>query len=142
VTEAAIDAMSLAAFEGIREGTVYLSTGGGWSPTTQAALHSLASRPQALLVAATDANTQGDTFAERLRGLAESAGCAWQRLRPPADDWNEALKQRETEKRVRWEERRGVPHTHRPGQGRLRPAEPALDPADRDAGGSDGVMKD
>ncbi|WP_410489485.1 DUF3991 domain-containing protein [Agrobacterium tumefaciens] len=29
VTEAAIDAMSLAAFEGLREGSLYLSTGGG-----------------------------------------------------------------------------------------------------------------
>lgn len=29
VTEAAIDAMSLAAFEGLRDGTLYLSTGGG-----------------------------------------------------------------------------------------------------------------
>lgn len=140
VTEAAIDAMSLAAIEGLRDGTLYLSTGGGWSPATQAALRELASRPGARLVAATDANSQGDLFAERLRALTEDAGCDWTRLRPPEEDWNETLKIREKEKRER--KTGGVPHSHRPRQGRLRPAEPALDPAGRDAGGSEGVMED
>ncbi|MQB46096.1 DUF3991 and toprim domain-containing protein [Rhizobium sp. ICMP 5592] len=140
VTEAAIDAMSLAAIEGLRDGTLYLSTGGGWSPATQAALRELASRPDARLLAATDANAQGDLFAERLRALAEDAGCDWTRLRPPEEDWNATLKIGEKQKRERKE--RGVPHSHRPRQGRLRPAEPALDPAGRDAGGSEGVMKD
>jgi hypothetical protein len=83
--------MSLAAFEGLRDGTLYLSTGGGWSPSTDAALRALAISPGVHLVAATDNNVQGDTFADRLRTLAEEAGCVWQRLRPPADDWNEAL---------------------------------------------------
>ncbi|WP_233282734.1 DUF3991 and toprim domain-containing protein [Agrobacterium tumefaciens] len=140
VTEAAIDAMSLAAIEGSRNGTLYLSTGGGWSPATQAALRELASRPGARLVAATDANSQGDLFAARLRALAEDAGSEWTRLRPPDEDWNETLKIREKQKRERKE--RGVPHSHRPRQGRLRPAEPALDPAGRDVGGSEGVMED
>ncbi|CAN7655718.1 DUF3991 and toprim domain-containing protein [Pararhizobium sp. LjRoot238] len=140
VTEAAIDAMSLAAIEGLRDGTLYLSTGGGWSPATQAALRELASRPDARLVAATDANSQGDLFAERLRALAEDVGCDWARLRPPEEDWNETLKIREKEMRERREG--GVPHSGRPRQGRLRPAEPALDPAGRDAGSSGGVMKD
>ncbi|CDM60353.1 MULTISPECIES: DUF3991 and toprim domain-containing protein [Rhizobium] len=99
VTEAAIDAISLAAIEGLREGTLYLSTSGGWSPATQAALRELASRPGARLVAATDANSQGDMFAERLRALAEDGGCDWTRLRPPEEDWNETLKIREKEKR-------------------------------------------
>lgn len=98
VTEAAIDAMSVAAVEGIRDGTAYLSTGGGWSPQTDAALRNLAGRAGAVLVAATDANPQGETFAERLRSLAEAVGCGWQRLRPPADDWNEALKERKRER--------------------------------------------
>ncbi|MGV4797418.1 DUF3991 and toprim domain-containing protein [Rhizobium sp. F40D2] len=138
VTEAAIDAMSLAAIEALRDGTLYLSTGGGWSPSTQAALRELASRPDAQLVAATDANSQGDLFAERLRALAEHAGCDWTRLRPPEEDWNETLKIREKEER----KEAGVPHSRRPRQGRLRPAEPALDPAGHDAGGSEGVMKD
>ena len=62
VTEAAIDAMSLAALEGLRADTLYLSTGGGWSPATQAALRTLAARPGAQLVAATDANSQGEAL--------------------------------------------------------------------------------
>ncbi|WP_221123933.1 MULTISPECIES: DUF3991 and toprim domain-containing protein [unclassified Rhizobium] len=140
VTEAAIDAMSLAAIEGFDDGTLYLSTGGGWSPATQTALRELASRPDARLVAATDANAQGDLFATRLRSLAEDAGCEWTRLRPGEEDWNETLKVREKEKRER--KAGSVPHSHRPRQGRLRPAEPALDPAGRDAGARQGVMKD
>ncbi|WP_196236945.1 DUF3991 and toprim domain-containing protein [Rhizobium leguminosarum] len=107
VTEAAIDAMSLAAIEALRDGTLYLSTGGGWSPATQAALRELASRPDAQLVAATDANSQGDLFAERLRALAEDTGCDWTRLRPPKEDWNETLKVREKQKLERKES--GVP---------------------------------
>ena len=88
VTEAAIDAMSLASIERLRPGTAYLSTGGGWSPATDAALRALAARPDVLMVAATDANEQGERYAERLRALADEAGCNWQRLRPPAEDWN------------------------------------------------------
>ncbi|MGZ2461670.1 DUF3991 and toprim domain-containing protein [Rhizobium anhuiense] len=140
VTEAAIDAMSLAAIEGLRDGTLYLSTGGGWSPSTEAALRQLASRPDALLVAATDANPQGEMFGERLRTLAVATGCDWSRLRPPEEDWNETLKIKEKEKRERKED--GVPHSHRPRQGKLRPGEPALDPAARNAGGPGDVMKD
>ncbi|WP_244920002.1 DUF3991 and toprim domain-containing protein [Rhizobium grahamii] len=94
VTEAAIDTMSLAAIEGLRDDTLYLSTGGGWSPITAAALGALASRPTVQLVAATDANPQGDLFAERLRAIAHVAGCDWMRLRPPQEDWNEAMKAR------------------------------------------------
>ncbi|GAC1045337.1 DUF3991 and toprim domain-containing protein [Rhizobium sp. No.120] len=121
VTEAAIDAMSLAALEGLREGTLYLSTGGGWSPTTEAALRELAARPGVQMVAATDANPQGDMFAERLRTLAVDAGCDWTRLRPAKQDWNEVLKIREKGRREK-KEGEGVPHARRPRQGRLRPA--------------------
>ena len=92
VTEAAIDAMSLAALEGLQKGSLYLSTGGGWSPTTEAALRILAARTGAQLVAATDANAQGETFASRLQAIADEAGCGWLRLAPPAEDWNEAVK--------------------------------------------------
>ncbi|MGN6773646.1 DUF3991 domain-containing protein [Rhizobium sp.] len=120
VTEAAIDAMSLAALEGLREGTLYLSTGGGWSPTAEAALRELAARPGIQMVAATDANPQGGMFAERLRALADDAGCDWTRLRPAEEDWNEVLKIRERGMREKKEE--GVPHARRPRQGRLRPA--------------------
>ncbi|MFK4259627.1 DUF3991 and toprim domain-containing protein [Agrobacterium tumefaciens] len=118
VTEAAIDAMSLAAFEGLREGSLYLSTGGGWSPSTDAAVRKLAGRAGIQLVAATDANIQGETFACRLRDIADEAGCDWLRLTPPAEDWNDALRAREKEKNEREKEgRRGLPHARRPRQG-------------------------
>ncbi|MDO6966074.1 DUF3991 and toprim domain-containing protein [Rhizobium alvei] len=117
VTEAAIDAMSLAAFEGLREGSLYLSTGGGWSTTTEAAVRVLAARPGAELVAATDANSQGETFAGRLRDIAEDAGCNWFRLTPPAEDWNDALQERRGQEKEKRESRRGLPHARRPRQG-------------------------
>lgn len=119
VTEAAIDAMSLAAFEGLREGSVYLSTGGGWAPATEAAVRKLAARPGVVLVAATDANNQGETFAGRLRDIADEVGCDWLRLTPPAEDWNDALKAREEEKKKRTMRagRGGLPHARRPRQG-------------------------
>ncbi|WP_308218705.1 DUF3991 and toprim domain-containing protein [Ciceribacter sp. RN22] len=118
VTEAAIDAMSLAAFEGMRAGSLYLSTGGGWSPATENAVRRLAARPGAELFAATDANRQGETFAARLRDIAEELGCAWFRLKPPAEDWNDALRARvEERKERRMEGRRGLPHARRPRQG-------------------------
>lgn len=142
VTEAAIDAMSLAAIEGMRAGTAYLSTGGGWAPATAAALRRVAEAPDVQLVAATDGNSQGDVFADRLRVLAEDVGCSWLRLRPSADDWNEVLKQKEEEKIGRRMGMRAVPHPRQPHQGKLRPAAPALDPADGQSGVSEGVMKD
>lgn len=117
VTEAAIDAMSLAAFEGLRDGSLYLSTGGGWSPVTEAAVRALAARPGAELVAATDANRQGETFAGRLRDIAEDAGCNWFRLTPPTEDWNDALQERRGQEKVKRESRRGLPHARRPRQG-------------------------
>ncbi|SEM60077.1 Protein of unknown function [Bosea lupini] len=117
VTEAAIDAMSLAAFEGLREGSLYLSTGGGWSPATQAAVRVLAARPGAQLAAATDANAQGQAFAARLRDIAEETGCDWFRLTPPADDWNDALRAKGAEKMENGKGRRGLPHARRPRQG-------------------------
>ncbi|MBX9875215.1 MAG: DUF3991 and toprim domain-containing protein [Beijerinckiaceae bacterium] len=117
VTEAAIDAMSLAAIEGLREGSLYLSTGGGWSPATQAAIRTLAARPDAQLVAATDANSQGEAFAGRLREIAEAAGSNWFRLKPPGDDWNDALKEKVREEMERREKGGGLPHARRPHQG-------------------------
>ena len=144
VTEAAIDAMSLAALEGSREGTLYLSTGGGWSPATDAALCQLAVRPGLTLVAATDANSQGDVYAERLRVLAEASGCDWQRLRPAAGDWNEVLQNRYKERRERKMEKKMRPAACAPAASReASPGEaPALDPAGREAGRSGGVIKD
>ncbi|TGQ13610.1 DUF3991 domain-containing protein [Mesorhizobium sp. M00.F.Ca.ET.217.01.1.1] len=92
VTEAAIDAMSLAAIEELQPGSLYLSTGGGWAPATVAAIRGLAARNGALLVAATDNNTQGDVYAAQLETIAVEAGCGFERLRPAADDWNEDLR--------------------------------------------------
>jgi len=139
VTEAAIDAMSLAALEGPREQTLYLSTGGGWSPATDAALAELAARPGLTLVAATDANSQGEVYAERLRALAEASGCDWQRLCPPAEDWNEVLKNREKERRERKMEKRMRPAACAPAASReaspgmRRPlTRPDTRPADRE----------
>ncbi|MCJ8509941.1 DUF3991 and toprim domain-containing protein [Rhizobium lemnae] len=144
VTEAAIDVMSLAALEGPREQTLYLSTGGGWSPATDAALAELTMRPGLTLVAATDANSQGDIYAERLRAVAEASGCDWQRLRPPAEDWNEVLKAKDKERRERKMEKRNEACRMRAGRikGSFARQEPALDPSGHEAGRSGGVMKD
>lgn len=91
VTEAAIDAMSLAAIEQIRRDTLYISTGGGWSPGTETAIRALAARPAVRLVAATDANPQGEVFVSRLRDLAAEHACDFERLKPAAEDWNAML---------------------------------------------------
>lgn len=91
VIEAAIDAMSLAAIEQVRRDTLYVSTGGGWSPSTDVAIRLLAARPDVRLVAATDANPQGEVFVSRLRELAGDVSCDFERLRPTADDWNAML---------------------------------------------------
>ncbi|MNS09694.1 hypothetical protein D3C71_846790 [compost metagenome] len=109
VTEAAIDAMSLAAVEDLREDSLYLSTGGGWSPRTEAALVALLARPGAELVCATDANDQGDAFARRLEALAVQVNRPSERLRPPADDWNEVLQEKKRgETKTREEGRRAA----------------------------------
>ncbi|MBN8993479.1 MAG: DUF3991 and TOPRIM domain-containing protein [Rhizobiales bacterium] len=92
ITEAAIDAMSLAAIEGRRPDTLYVSTGGGWSPATDEAIRDLAKRANAWLVAATDNNRQGDVYADRVRAIAAQASARYARLRPGAVDWNEDLK--------------------------------------------------
>ncbi len=66
VTEAAVDAMSLAALEELRDDTLYVSTGGGWAPATEDAIRALARRANVLLVAATDNNRQGEVYAGRI----------------------------------------------------------------------------
>ena len=92
ITEAAIDAMSLAAIEALRPDTLYVSTGGGWSPATDDAIRGLAERASAWLVAATDNNRQGDIYADRVRVVAADARARYDRLRPCAGDWNEDLR--------------------------------------------------
>jgi hypothetical protein len=98
VTEAAIDALSLAAIENLRGDTLYAATGGGMGPGTIAALEALlvdiAMFPDALFCSATDANGPGDRFADRHQSLARKFGIPFARLRPPIEggDWNEVLR--------------------------------------------------
>ena len=90
ITEAAIDAMSLAALEQ-RDDSLYASTGGGWAPATAEMIVTLVSRAGAQLVAACDGNDQGDIYAARLREIASATGADFMRLWPEAEDWNEQL---------------------------------------------------
>ncbi len=96
VTEAPIDALSLAGLEGIRPDTRYLATGGGMGPSTERALANalaaVAGVPGAVLVSGTDANAAGDRYATRHAELAARAGVAFERLRPTIGvDWNDTL---------------------------------------------------
>ncbi|MGO4339373.1 DUF3991 domain-containing protein [Labrys sp. KB_33_2] len=100
ITEAAIDAMSLAALENYRTDSVYASTGGGWAPATEQYVRALASRRGAQIVAGCDANDQGDIYAARLRDIALAQGAGFVRLWPGAVDWNdEIVQQREAGRR-------------------------------------------
>jgi len=92
ITEAAIDAMSLAEIERLRSDSFYLSTGGGWAPATEAAIRALAARPNVQLVAATDNNAQGEVYAGRIEAIAVAASCGYERLAPAHEDWNEELR--------------------------------------------------
>ncbi|MBY5827399.1 DUF3991 and toprim domain-containing protein [Rhizobium leguminosarum] len=115
VTEAAIDAMSLAAIESRLLDSLYLSTGGGWAPATEAAIRILAASPGMLLVAATDNNAQGDVYSDRIERIARHAGCAFQRLRPSRQDWNEDLEEMRKQEGRKKED--GLPHARRSHQG-------------------------
>ena len=142
VTEAAIDAMSLAAIEDQRPDSLYLSTGGGWAPATVAAVHELSARPGARLVAATDNNRQGEVYADRLAAIAQEIGCEYERLRPVPQDWNEQLHPSSEMKRE-GEEKENPVAACPPSASRvkLRPRAAALDPAGRRGGREGGVRK-
>jgi hypothetical protein len=90
VAESAIDALSLATLEDWPDDTLYLSTGGGFGPLTADLLRALL-RPRVTIAAATDRGQGGDLLADRLHDLADDAGAGFERLRPEAKDWNEAL---------------------------------------------------
>jgi hypothetical protein len=99
ITEAPIDALSVAAIESIGADTLYAATGGGMGPGTVQAierlLREMAQYPDALLASATDANRAGERYATRHAELASAAGIAFERLAPPAGtDWNDVLVQR------------------------------------------------
>ena len=97
VCEAPIDALSLAALEGLRADTLYLATTGGMGPLTlsclDALLRGLAGQPDTVLVAATDADGAGERHAQRLAERAQAAGVRWERLVPTGkhNDWNNVL---------------------------------------------------
>ena len=44
------------------------------------------------LVAATDNNAQGEVDAGRIEAIAVAATCAYERLAPAHEDWNEELR--------------------------------------------------
>ena len=108
VTEAAVDAMSLAALEELRDDTLYVSTGGGWAPATEEAIRALAGRANVVIVAATDNNRQGEVYARRIQEIVDVAGCRFARSRPRADDWNEDLGAAEEERKAK--QHGPVPH--------------------------------
>ena len=99
VCEAPIDALSLAALEGLRADTLYIATTGGMGPLTlaclDALLQDLAAQPEGVLIAATDADRAGERYAERLAALARAAGVRWERLVPSGgqNDWNDEIRQ-------------------------------------------------
>jgi hypothetical protein len=98
VTEAPIDALSLAAIEKQPTGTLYVSTAGGMGPGTIAALvmqlMELASVPDAVLIAATDADHAGDKYAQQLMAMAQEADVRSERMVPQngEKDWNDNLR--------------------------------------------------
>jgi hypothetical protein len=97
LAEAPIDAMSLAAVEHMRADTLYAATAGGMGPATVLALNllfgNIASAPDAMVVAATDADKAGTFYAARLSEMAQEAGVSFERLLPPdgLKDWNDVL---------------------------------------------------
>ena len=98
VCEGAIDAISLAAIEGLRGDTLYAATTGGMGPATIAAiqqlLHAMSADPASILIAATDADMAGRRYAGRLAELATEAGVQFEAILPPdgLNDWNDALR--------------------------------------------------
>ena len=99
LTEAPIDALSLAALEHLRLDTIYAATGGGMGDGTIAAIAQVlaglerSTAPE--LASAADANDAGERYAARHAELARSAGIPFVRLTPTIGaDWNDVLKER------------------------------------------------
>ena len=97
VTEAPIDALSLASLEGLRHDTLYVSTAGGMGPHTLQALgqamQSLAQQSGGVVGAAFDADEPGERYAAYLTELAAGVGLPVNRMIPPEGrkDWNDVL---------------------------------------------------
>lgn len=97
VTEAPIDALSLAALEAGETGTLYVGTTGGMGPGTADALQLLAAdlvEVGGTMVLATDADQAGERHAERIGDALASIEVSIERLRPTgnANDWNDVLR--------------------------------------------------
>jgi Protein of unknown function (DUF3991)/Toprim-like len=99
VAEAPIDAMSVAAIEQLRGDTLYAATAGGMGPGTIAALEwklrIIATQEGGELVIATDNDSAGHGYADRLTEMARALVLTVSRLLPAsgAKDWNEVLRQ-------------------------------------------------
>ena len=97
LTEAPIDALSVAAWESCRGDTLYAATGGGMGPDTVSAIARIARRLAvsrgSVLASAADANPAGERYAAHHERLACTAGVPFKRLRPPIPegDWNDVL---------------------------------------------------
>ena len=97
VTEAAIDALSVASLDLTREGTLYLSTAGGIGPEGITALKALLTATVGgQLLIAVDRDTGGERMAATLSALAEAAGVVHTRVLPfdGQKDWNTVLQGR------------------------------------------------
>lgn len=100
VAESPIDAMSFAAMDRHRSGTLYTATSGGMGPGTVEALNGLLGRlaasRDARLVVATDNDKAGHAYASQIAALGELQGMTPGRVVPQGGlkDWNELLQRR------------------------------------------------
>lgn len=95
VTEAFIDALSMADIENLRRDSAWASVDGGFGHRTEEALRAWLDQAAAdtLVVVATDADKGGDLLGDRVAAIAAEMQRPWQRLLPPDghNDWNLAL---------------------------------------------------
>lgn len=100
VAESPIDAMSFAAMDRHRPGTLYTATSGGMGPGTVETLNGLLGRlaasRDARLVVATDNDKAGHAYAGQISALGELQGMTPGRVVPQGGlkDWNEVLQRR------------------------------------------------
>jgi hypothetical protein len=88
IAESALDALSF--WQMNPAPALLLSLGGAYSPEQEELLrHVLTKYPAAEVVTATDNDEQGDKYAAKIAAMRPDAI----RARPPAKDWNDALKQ-------------------------------------------------
>lgn len=93
VTEAAIDAMSLVAIQVLRPDTLFVSTGGGWSPGERGCdPRSCHARRQPAWSPRPTTIGRAMCMPTGLRAIAAETGASYARSRPHAGDWNEDLK--------------------------------------------------